>query len=122
MKNLLIRNVKIGDLEGLDVLVAGNRVVEVAPSIRSRARVLDGEGGALIPGLHDHHIHLLALAAQATSVYVGPERVKNVHSLALVLRAAAINLEEGWIRATGYHERAAGPLDRDILDACVADR
>ena len=33
---------------------------------------MDGEGGALLPGLHDHHVHLLALAARTAGLDLDP--------------------------------------------------
>jgi predicted amidohydrolase YtcJ len=71
---------------------------------------LDAHGGCVIPGLHDHHIHLRALAAARSSVDVGPGV-----DLATALRAAPGE----WVRAVGY---ADDDLDRWSLDALVADR
>ena len=47
----------------LDVRIADGCVVECAPGLRAAAgeEELDAAGGALLPGLHDHHIHLRAL-------------------------------------------------------------
>src|SRR5439155_2606150 len=85
--------------------------------------VLDARGGALLPGLHDHHIHLLALAAAAQSVRVGPGDVGEAEGFARVLAAADAALPPGrWIRAVGYHESVAGPIDRATLDAIVPAR
>ena len=36
-------------------------------------------------------------------------------------RAAASSGAGGWVRATGYHERVAGELDRHVLDSMVGD-
>ena len=66
------------------------------------------------PGLHDHHIHILALAAARASVDLDRLDVP----FADALRAAA---QQGPVRAVGYHERIAGPLDRNALDALVPD-
>ena len=65
-------------------------------------------------GFHDHHIHLLALAAARRSVDVGT-------ALAAPLRNAP-ETSTGWIRAVGYHESVAGEIDRRALDAIVDDR
>jgi predicted amidohydrolase YtcJ len=73
----------------------------------------------LLPGLHDHHLHLLALAALASSVPVGPPAVRTGDELAAALRDAA--RRGGWVRAVGYHESVAGDLDRLALDAMVTD-
>lgn len=102
-------------------------IAEIAPALppSPRALVLDGHGGALIPGLHDHHIHLLATAAAARSAPVGPPHVLDEPGFARALRAAdadAARPAGAWIRAIGYHESVAGDLDRDALDALVPHR
>ena len=79
---------------------------------------VDGSGGALLPGLHDHHVHLLAAAAAARSLHLGPPDVRTAGDLRRVLRAAGGD-PGTWIRAIGYHESVAGPLDRHVLDLIV---
>jgi predicted amidohydrolase YtcJ len=77
--------------------------------------VLDAAHGTVIPGLHDHHVHLHSAAAALTSVSVGPREVGDREALRGVLAAAEVG-DDGWIRAVGYHDAVAGPLDRDVLD------
>ncbi|WP_116996889.1 amidohydrolase family protein [Desertimonas flava] len=77
--------------------------------------VVDAAGGELIPGLHDHHVHLAALAAARASVPVGPPDVIDRHGFTEALRQAAAG-RPGWIRGFGYHESVAGHLDADLLD------
>ena len=64
---MLIRDASVwpGDGPVTDVRITGGRVAEVAPGLRAMPGEEDIEaaGGALLPGLHDHHIHLRALAA-----------------------------------------------------------
>jgi predicted amidohydrolase YtcJ len=85
--------------------------------------VVDAGGGALLPGLHDHHIHLRALAASYGSVPVGPPMVRDRDAFVATLRRADRVAAPGeWLRAVGYHESVAGRLDRHVLDAVVADR
>ena len=50
-----------------------------------------------------------------TSTRVGPADVHTRADLALALAAADVG-SDGWIRAVGYHEAVAGPLDRAVLD------
>ena len=54
----------------VDVRIADGVVAEVGDGLRPVAdeEVVDGAGGALLPGLHDHHVHLHALAAARASV------------------------------------------------------
>ncbi|GAB3715672.1 amidohydrolase family protein [Nocardiopsis oceani] len=108
-----------------DVRVQDGRVAEIASGLRpgKGEEVITARGGALLPGLHDHHIHLLALAAAAGSVDCGPPRVTGREQLREALRsAAAASPADTWLRGTGYHESVAGLLDRDALDAMVPER
>ena len=82
--------------------------------------VLDARGGTVLPGLHDHHVHLRSAASALDSLMLGPPRVRTEEELAQALSRTAPN-PEGWIRAIGYHESVAGELDRAALDAVVPD-
>ena len=87
--------------------------------------VIDAEGGALLPGLHDHHIHLLSLAESLRSVDVS--QVADAGQLRNRLQAAASDTahqraDKGWIRAVGYHESVAGDLTKHGLDEIVRNR
>ncbi|WP_370591156.1 amidohydrolase family protein [Saccharopolyspora montiporae] len=116
MTGLLLRDAAV-DGARVDVRVAGTAVAEMGPAL-ARApgeAVLDARGGALLPGLCDHHLHLHALAAHHRSVPCGPPEVANRAELAEVLARARPD-EHGWIRAVGYHESVAGPLDGAALD------
>ena len=108
-------------LDGVAIdLRLGARIDEVADTLDPRPGedVLDAAGGTVLPGLHDHHVHLHSAAAAATSVRVGPPQVRDRVALTGVLASAEAG-EDGWIRAVGYHDSVAGPLDRAALDAMV---
>ena len=78
---------------------------------------IDADGCALLPGLHDHHVHLRALAAAQASAQVGPEQVRTAAELLTRLREHDASLPaDAWLRCVGYHESVAGPLDRWALD------
>ena len=116
---MLIRNVEVtGHGAAVDVRIEGGRIAQIGPELPGRGDV-DGRGGALLPGLHDHHIHLAALAAEAASVRVGPTDVRDRTAFAAAL---ATGPPGEWVRAVGYHEGVAGELDRWTLDALVPDR
>jgi imidazolonepropionase-like amidohydrolase len=62
---ILIRGAHVFDGTGTpaapaDVLVRGDRIIAVGPRLRAprRARIVDGRGMTLLPGLHDLHTHL----------------------------------------------------------------
>ncbi|MGV9675998.1 amidohydrolase family protein [Nocardia sp. NPDC003482] len=117
--NILFRDVEI-DGGTTDLRVIGDRISEIGPDLPARAaEIVDGRGGALLPGLHDHHLHLLATAAAARSIDCGPPAVTD---LAALRRALTARPGTGWLRGTGYHESVAGPLDRHALDRIVPDR
>ena len=94
------------------------KLVVVSSSFQGRRR-LTHVGGALIPGLHDHHIHLMALAASRLSVRCGLPEVGSETELRTALTSAP---GTGWIRGVGYHELVAGMLDRETLDEFCGDR
>ncbi len=108
-----------------DVRLTAGLIAECAPGLRPEAgeEVIDAAGRVLLPGLHDHHVHLRALAAAAASVSVGPPRITTASELAARLRAADADLPPGgWLRAVGYHESVAGELDRHVLDRLLPQR
>lgn len=115
---MLIKNVEVEGHGPVDVRIAGGRIAEIGRGLVGRGQ-LDGRGGALLPGLHDHHVHLAALAAEAGSVRVGPADVRGRTECAAVLRSGPPG---EWVRAVGYHESVAGELDRWVLDALAPDR
>ncbi len=120
-ERLLIVNAEVDGAAGLDVRCRRGLIAEVGPALAPAAgeTTLDASGGALLPGLHDHHIHLAALAAADRSVRCGPPDVRNRDELALALASAP---GEGWIRAIGYHESVAGMLERGTIDALQRHR
>src|SRR5580658_2557087 len=118
VRTTLVRNVSIGRRSGLDVRVGPQTILDVGPGLASRAGedVIDGAGGALIPGLHDHHVHLRALVAARQSIDVsGLTRSADFDK---VISSAAASASSGAsLRVVGWHEARTGPLDRYRLDA-----
>jgi predicted amidohydrolase YtcJ len=114
---LLIVGAEVEGRAPLDVRIAGDRVVEIGANLARAPEeaALDAAGGALLPGLHDHHAHLLALAASLRSARCGPPEVRDRPGLAQALTLAPA--ADGWMRGVGYHESVAGDLDRRGLDA-----
>jgi predicted amidohydrolase YtcJ len=112
---MLIQRAVLLDGAATDIR-AEERIVEVG-DLRpyEGERVLDAAGHTVIPGLHDHHVHLRSAAAALTSARVGPAEVRGREDLARALAHAPVG-GDGWIRAVGYHEAVAGRLDRDVLD------
>lgn len=119
---MLIRRAELDAGRVVDVRLAGGRVVEVGPGLPGVAGepALDAAGGALLPGLHDHHLHLFALAAAERSLGLGPPAVRSREELSRALREGEPS--GGWLRGVGYHESVAGELDRDVLDGLAPGR
>jgi predicted amidohydrolase YtcJ len=126
MVSLLLRDATIHGVgsapDMVDIRVSGEYVTEVGTGLGRRPgeECLDCGGGAVLPGLTDHHLHLFAMAAARTSVLCGPPAVTNRTALAAALTAAVPD-ENGWIRGTGYVESVAGELDAAALDALRPD-
>src|SRR3954452_8034578 len=102
MTGLLIRDCEVDRLGRVDVRIRDGAVVDIAPDLRrDDETVLSAHGGALIPGLHDHHLHLFALAAGLDSVDCSPVKTTDAPSFAVALRHASAR---GPVRAVGYFE------------------
>ena len=118
---MLIRNVEIPGFVGggpgcvdvrLGLQVEAIGVLEPLPG----EQVIEGRGDALLPGLHDHHIHLFGLAAARASVDCRPERA--LDEVVAQLRAT----QTDWVRGINYHESLAGELTARDIDQWVSDR
>ena len=118
--DILIRNVEVGGRAGLDVHLSGGRIAEIGARLPRRGEEMDGRGGALIAGLIDHHIHILATAAKAASVDL--EDAGRPAEREMRLRKALAALPNGvWLRAVGYHEAGGDLLGREDLDRLAPD-
>ena len=105
MSGLLIRDAEIDfGARRVDVRVEGGRVLRVGADLPPAHgdRVIDARGHALVPGLHDHHLHLYAAAAALQSLDCGPPRVRDAATLERVIRDADAQpgAEGDWVRAT----------------------
>ena len=102
---MLIANAQLLDRPGLwDVVLEGERIVEVleAGAVTRCPTNLDARGGLLLPDLHDHHLHLRALAAHCNSLQCGLPKVTDRESLRDLLRAAnpdMMDLVRSWVTA-----------------------
>lgn len=104
--SMVLRHVEV---EGaiVDVRIDQGLITEIGTSLDDATRIVDGRGGALLPGLHDHHIHLLALAAAW-------ESVDCTSSLTALAHAP---VRDGWVRGFG----TAHTPDRWALDELRPD-
>jgi predicted amidohydrolase YtcJ len=118
---MLIKRATLLDGTETDIRVSA-RIDEVGVDLVANPgeALLDAGGGTVLPGLHDHHVHVRSAASALDSFNVGPPGVSTKAQLAQILSNATPG-PDGWIRAVGYHESVAGELDRAALDALVHD-
>jgi predicted amidohydrolase YtcJ len=118
---MLIQRATLLDGTMADIRV-GAQIDEVGEDLAAERgeSVLYAGGGTVLPGLHDHHVHLRSAASALDSFLVGPPGVSTKAELTQMLSNATPG-PDGWIRAVGYHESVAGDLDRTALDGVVRD-
>lgn len=117
--DMLIRNAEIWQHGRADVRIAAGNIAAIGELHAVEGEdVIDARGGALLPGLHDHHLHLAALAVARASVRCGPPDVNDAADLGRALSQPGDN----WLRGIGYHESVAGMLDAAMLDRLTPDR
>jgi predicted amidohydrolase YtcJ len=76
---VLIRNAEIWGQGLANLRIEGGVIAEIdrgcSELLHPQLKHIDARGAALLPGLHDHHIHLAGLAARSASVWCGPPDV-----------------------------------------------
>ena len=80
---MLIQRATLLDGTTTDIRV-GARIEEVADGLTAGPgeSVLDAGGGTVLPGLHDHHVHVRSAASALDSLLVGPPAVRTKDQLA----------------------------------------
>ena len=107
--------------------ISGGRVVSVGTradvlgAAAPAARVIDGGESAVIPGLHDFHVHLVALARTRGDVRL--DDAADGAEVAARLAAHAARLPPGaWIIGRGWSESQLASAPAGSLDDAVARR
>ena len=124
-QTIQILNAELLDSEGktrlTNATIAGKQFIETTgpTNLEDGSTVINAKGCLLVPGLHDHHTHLIAYAASLVSVKCGPPDVASETDLISALRSQP---GSHWLRGTGYHESVLGHLDRQWLDTWAPDR
>lgn len=101
------------------MVIDNGRIEAMTPQpIDSASPVVDGGGGWLLPGLHDHHMHLFGAAAALSSVRMNPRGVDHPDELIAAVEAHLQRppISTDHIRITGYRHRDEQWLDRHQLD------
>jgi predicted amidohydrolase YtcJ len=115
VSTFVLRRVEVAGRQ-LDVSVGDGVITAIAHGLPAAGVEIDGQGGALIAGLHDHHLHLMAMAAASESLDVRGDVLG-------ALRAADAALPpDAWIRAVAWQESTGWALDRQTLDHAVSRR
>ena len=111
---VLVRNAEIHGRSGTDVRVGADRIEDLGLPRQAGEQVIDAAGGAVIPGLHDHHVHLRAAVAVRRSV--DASTAADPAAFDQLISSAASAATTGWLRVTGWDEHRSGELDRHRLD------
>jgi len=134
-ESLLLRQVQLPDGAIYDIRIEGGLISALTRAGVDDPQILRGvgkkvawengsinaNGNLLLPGLHDHHLHLFAAAADRASIQCGPPKVANEESLRQLLVAEYAS-GEGWIRGAGFHESVVPAINRHWLDRVCPDR
>ncbi len=106
----MLRDAELNGAVRTDVLITDGRIAQIGPGLArpGGTEEIACGGGAVIPGLCDHHLHLRALAAWDRST----------HCADLTALRAAVPDATGWIRGVGH---AGADLDAAALDRLRAD-
>ena len=97
-----------------DVRLSEGRVSEIGTLAPAAGEsVIDAGNGLLLPGLSDHHTHLVSYAASLSSVTCGPPEIADGEQLADALNHHS---GSGWLRGIGFHESTCPELNRSWLD------
>jgi predicted amidohydrolase YtcJ len=108
--DLVIRNAIDISGQPINAAIRDGRILAWGDGRSIEGPKLDGRGATLLPGFHDHHIHIMACAARLTSVDLSG--LASESAVVAALRANAASKPPGaWIRAIGYDERVAGLPD-----------
>ncbi|WP_299944542.1 amidohydrolase family protein [uncultured Microbulbifer sp.] len=105
------------------VHILGGKIVDITPPFPEPCgiNIIDARGATLIPGLHDHHIHLSAYASSLTSLACGSPTLETRQQLIDQICQYGKQRPGEWLRGYGYHPYLAGDIDRDWLDQHVPD-
>lgn len=94
---------------------------EIGVHIGASTRVVDLHGRAVVPGINDVHLHVVAYAMARFGLRdVSPAAIGDWHGLRRVLTPEAVG-EDGWIRAQGWDASGLGRPGRAAdIDAALA--
>lgn len=102
-------------------VVSAGTYADVSRSAARGARVIDARDRAVVPGLHDFHIHLVGLARARTGVDL--DDAASGHEVARRLADALDRLPpDAWLTGRGWSNAALASAAPGALDAAVGER
>jgi predicted amidohydrolase YtcJ len=102
------------------VVSAGSRA-EVLGGAAAGAKVVDMGSAAILPGLHDFHLHLVGMARARVEVVL--DDAADFETVLRAMRAAAARLgPDAWLRGRGWREAALPAAELLRLDAAIGHR
>ena len=107
-------------LSGGRVVSAGTRADVTDAAVRG-ARIVDAGDAAVVPGLHDFHIHLVGLA-RARSAIALDDAADGAEVVVRLAAAAPTGASDTWLTGRGWSERQMAGMDHRALDAAVGER
>ncbi len=117
-----------GGLETAEaVAIADGRVAsvgtrrEVTDAVGRGAHVVDFGRTAIVPGLHDFHIHLVGLARARAGVALD-DAANGADVARRLARAAALLPPRAWLTGRGWSEAQLATVNPDELDAAIGER
>lgn len=114
-----VRAEAVGIVDGRVTLV-GTRA-DVLEAAGPAARIIDAGDAAVIPGLHDFHIHLVGLARTRSGILL--DGVQGPDALLSLVRTAAASREPGaWVTGRGWSDAVLAQTPAGALDAAVGER
>lgn len=102
-------------------IVSAGRRSDVLAATAAGARVIDAGPAAVVPGLHDFHLHLVGMARARREVAL--DDAADFDTVLDAVGAAAAKLPaDAWLRGRGWHEAALTGGDLGRLDHAVGRR
>ena len=107
--------------------IAGDRVVavggarDVMDAAAAGVAVTDVRDGVVVPGLHDFHLHLAAMAHAKLELLL--DSIATFDALVGAVRDAVVRIvPDGWLIGRGWHEEALDHGRLTELEAAVGER
>jgi len=109
----------IGIADGLVVMTGSEGEVRAAAA--PGARLIEAGSNAVVPGLHDFHLHLVGMARARRTVDL--EGMRSMDEIVTAIgSAAAAAPSESWVRGDGWHTEVLIPATLHRLESVLSGR